>query len=163
MAMTISGLSMVPAKAAGLPRPHATVFCGGDRQADEIATGVAKAGMALTPLPESLLDGSVAQQVLLSGMFLPSVQAGRVSSRSLACDSPPFCVGGLPLDWVQHIVHRLAPVGVAGFVLANGLMSSNRSGEGEIRSHREAECCPWETSSLPKGRSAEQQCAVGVT
>lgn len=35
--------------------------------------------------------------------------------------------------WVQHIVHRLAPAGVAGFVLANGSMSSNQSGEGEIR------------------------------
>jgi type I restriction enzyme M protein len=34
---------------------------------------------------------------------------------------------------VQHIVHHLAPAGVAGFVLANGSMSSNQSGEGEIR------------------------------
>jgi type I restriction enzyme M protein len=35
--------------------------------------------------------------------------------------------------WVQHIVHHLAPNGIAGFVLANGSMSSNQSGEGEIR------------------------------
>jgi type I restriction enzyme M protein len=35
--------------------------------------------------------------------------------------------------WVQHIVYHLAPAGVAGFVLANGSMSSNQSGEGEIR------------------------------
>ncbi len=35
--------------------------------------------------------------------------------------------------WVQHIIHHLAPAGVAGFVLANGSMSSNQSGEGEIR------------------------------
>src|SRR6056297_2011083 len=35
--------------------------------------------------------------------------------------------------WVQHIVHHLAPSGVAGFVLSNGSMSSNQSGEGEIR------------------------------
>ena len=35
--------------------------------------------------------------------------------------------------WVQHIVYHLAPTGVAGFVLANGSMSSNQSGEGEIR------------------------------
>ncbi len=35
--------------------------------------------------------------------------------------------------WVQHIVHHLAPSGVAGFVLANGSMSSNQSGEGDIR------------------------------
>ena len=35
--------------------------------------------------------------------------------------------------WVQHIIHHLAPTGTAGFVLANGSMSSNQSGEGEIR------------------------------
>ena len=35
--------------------------------------------------------------------------------------------------WVQHIVHHLAPTGTAGFVLANGSMSSSQSGEGEIR------------------------------
>ena len=35
--------------------------------------------------------------------------------------------------WVQHIVQRLAPWGTAGFVLANGSMSSSQSGEGAIR------------------------------
>jgi type I restriction enzyme M protein len=35
--------------------------------------------------------------------------------------------------WVQHFIHHLAPTGAAGFVLANGSMSSNQSGEGEIR------------------------------
>jgi type I restriction enzyme M protein len=35
--------------------------------------------------------------------------------------------------WVQHFVHHLSPKGMAGFVLANGSMSSNQSGEGEIR------------------------------
>ncbi|AFU59832.1 N-6 DNA methylase [Candidatus Nitrososphaera gargensis Ga9.2] len=35
--------------------------------------------------------------------------------------------------WVQHFIHHLSPAGVAGFVLANGSMSSNTSGEGEIR------------------------------
>ncbi len=35
--------------------------------------------------------------------------------------------------WVQHFVHHLSPNGTAGFVLANGSMSSNTSGEGEIR------------------------------
>jgi type I restriction enzyme M protein len=34
---------------------------------------------------------------------------------------------------VQHIIHHLAPRGIAGFVLANGSMSSNQSGEGQIR------------------------------
>ena len=35
--------------------------------------------------------------------------------------------------WVQHMVHHLAPKGATGFVLANGSMSSEQSGEGEIR------------------------------
>ncbi len=35
--------------------------------------------------------------------------------------------------WVQHFIDHLAPTGLAGFVLANGSMSSNQSGEGEIR------------------------------
>lgn len=35
--------------------------------------------------------------------------------------------------WVQHIIKHLAPQGYAGFVLANGSMSSSQSGEGEIR------------------------------
>ena len=41
--------------------------------------------------------------------------------------------GNANFAWVQHIVHHLAPVGTAGFVLANGSMSSNQSGEGHIR------------------------------
>jgi type I restriction enzyme M protein len=44
---------------------------------------------------------------------------------------PP--VGNANFAWVQHIIYHLAPTGVAGFVLANGSMSSNQSGEGEIR------------------------------
>jgi len=35
--------------------------------------------------------------------------------------------------WVQHMIHHLAPNGMAGFVLANGSMSSQSSGEGDIR------------------------------
>ncbi len=41
--------------------------------------------------------------------------------------------GNANFAWVQHMVHHLAPGGVAGFVLANGSMSSGQSGEGEIR------------------------------
>ncbi len=44
---------------------------------------------------------------------------------------PP--VGNANFAWVQHFIHHLAPNGIAGFVLANGSMSSNQSGEGEIR------------------------------
>ncbi len=41
--------------------------------------------------------------------------------------------GNANFAWVQHFIHHLAPDGYAGFVLANGSMSSNQSGEGEIR------------------------------
>jgi type I restriction enzyme M protein len=41
--------------------------------------------------------------------------------------------GNANFAWVQHFIHHLAPGGMAGFVLANGSMSSNQSGEGEIR------------------------------
>jgi type I restriction enzyme M protein len=44
---------------------------------------------------------------------------------------PP--AGNANFAWVQHFIHHLAPNGVAGFVLANGSMSSNQSGEGETR------------------------------
>ena len=41
--------------------------------------------------------------------------------------------GNANFAWVEHIVHHLAPAGVAGFVLANASMSSQQSGEGDIR------------------------------
>jgi type I restriction enzyme M protein len=44
---------------------------------------------------------------------------------------PP--AGNANYAWLQHIHYHLAPYGTAGVVLANGSMSSNQSGEGEIR------------------------------
>jgi type I restriction enzyme M protein len=35
--------------------------------------------------------------------------------------------------WMQHMIHHLAPGGTLGLVLANGSMSSNTGGEGDIR------------------------------
>jgi type I restriction enzyme M protein len=35
--------------------------------------------------------------------------------------------------WIQHFIHHLAPDGRAGFVMANGSLTSNTRGEGEIR------------------------------
>ena len=45
--------------------------------------------------------------------------------------TPP--AGNANFAWVQHFIHHLAPHGVAGFVLANGSLSSQQSGEGDIR------------------------------
>lgn len=44
---------------------------------------------------------------------------------------PP--VGNANYAWLQHILWKLKPSGQAGIVLANGSMSSNTSGEGQIR------------------------------
>ncbi len=45
--------------------------------------------------------------------------------------APP--TGNANFAWVQHFIHHLSPNGMAGFVLSNGSMSSNTSGEGDIR------------------------------
>ena len=44
---------------------------------------------------------------------------------------PP--VGNANYAWLQHMLWKLRPGGQAGVVLANGSMSSNTSGEGQIR------------------------------
>lgn len=44
---------------------------------------------------------------------------------------PP--AGNANYAWIQHMLSHLAPTGVMGTVLANGSMSSNTGGEGEIR------------------------------
>ena len=44
---------------------------------------------------------------------------------------PP--VGNANYAWLQHIYWHLKPTGTAGIVLANGSMSSNSGGEGDIR------------------------------
>jgi type I restriction enzyme M protein len=45
--------------------------------------------------------------------------------------TPPS--GNANYAWIQHFIHHLSPNGSAGFVLANGSMSSMQSGEGTIR------------------------------
>jgi type I restriction enzyme M protein len=44
---------------------------------------------------------------------------------------PP--AGNANFAWLQHMVSHLSPRGVAGVVLANGSLSSQQSGEGDIR------------------------------
>jgi type I restriction enzyme M protein len=45
--------------------------------------------------------------------------------------APP--AGNANYAWLQHVVSKLGPSGVAGVVLANGSMSTQQSGEGQIR------------------------------
>jgi len=46
-------------------------------------------------------------------------------------ETPP--VGNANYAWILHMLSKLSANGVAGFVLANGSMSTNTKGEGEIR------------------------------
>lgn len=45
--------------------------------------------------------------------------------------TPP--AGNANYAWIQHMIHHLAPKGKIGLVLANGALSTQTSGEGEIR------------------------------
>ena len=45
--------------------------------------------------------------------------------------TPPS--GNANYAWIQHMIHHLAPNGKIGLVLANGALSTQTSGEGEIR------------------------------
>jgi type I restriction enzyme M protein len=42
-------------------------------------------------------------------------------------------VGNANYAWLQHFISKLSPRGAAGVVLANGSLSTQKSGEGEIR------------------------------
>jgi type I restriction enzyme M protein len=82
---------------------------------------------------EDLHPGLMARYVLANPPFNDSDWGGeklRAGDR-WQYGVPP--VGNANFAWVQHFIHHLAPDGVAGFVLANGSLSSQQSGEGDIR------------------------------
>jgi type I restriction enzyme M protein len=76
--------------------------------------------------------------VLANPPFNVSDWSGQLlrGDRRFAFGDPP--VGNANYAWIQHFIHHLAYPngrggGVAGFVMANGSLSSNTGGEGEIR------------------------------
>lgn len=82
---------------------------------------------------EDLHAGLKADFVLANPPFNDSDWGG---DRVRAGERWPYGVppaGNANFAWVQHFIHHLAPYGLAGFVLANGSLSSQQSGEGEIR------------------------------
>jgi type I restriction enzyme M protein len=82
---------------------------------------------------EDLHPGLKADFVLANPPFNDSDWGGE---RVRAGERWPYGVppeGNANFAWVQHFIHHLAPYGLAGFVLANGSLSSQQSGEGEIR------------------------------
>jgi type I restriction enzyme M protein len=84
-------------------------------------------------LHEDLHPGLKADFVLANPPFNDSDWGGErlKNDGRWAHGTPP--TGNANFAWVQHFVHHLAPHGMAGFVLANGSLSSQQSGEGDIR------------------------------
>jgi type I restriction enzyme M protein len=82
---------------------------------------------------EDLHPGLKADFVLANPPFNDSDWGGEKARAGRRWDygTPP--AGNANFAWVQHFISHLAPHGVAGFVLANGSLSSQQSGEGEIR------------------------------
>jgi type I restriction enzyme M protein len=61
-------------------------------------------------------------------------------------------VGNANVAWVQHMIHHLASTGYAGFVLANGSMSSNQSGEVLFMSFDKGDCRQQCIQAEPNGK-----------
>lgn len=79
-----------------------------------------------------------ADYILANPPFNVSDWSGQLlrGDKRWAYGDPP--VGNANYAWIQHFIFHLAPPnghggGVAGFVMANGSLSSNSGGEGEIR------------------------------
>jgi len=79
-----------------------------------------------------------ADYILANPPFNVSDWGGKLleNDKRWAFGTPPN--GNANYAWIQHFIHHLAPAngrggGCAGFVMANGSLSSNSGGEGEIR------------------------------
>ena len=71
--------------------------------------------------------------ILANPPFNVSDWSGEQLREDLRWKHGPPPTGNANYAWLQHFVHKLAPHGRAGIVLANGSMNSNASGEGDIR------------------------------
>jgi len=88
-------------------------------------------------LGDSLLDDKFAGARADFVMANPPFNMKKWGAAQVAKDArweygePPD--GNANYAWIQHFVHHLAPNGRAGFVMANGSLTSNTNGEGKIR------------------------------
>ncbi|MER9740571.1 type I restriction-modification system subunit M [Mesorhizobium sp. M0187] len=83
---------------------------------------------------EDLHKGLMAKYVLANPPFNDSDWGGdklKGDTERWKYGVPP--AGNANFAWLQHIIYHLAPDGYAGVVLANGSLSSQQSGEGDIR------------------------------
>jgi type I restriction enzyme M protein len=79
-----------------------------------------------------------ADYILANPPFNISDWSGQLLREDVRWKHGPPPVGNANYAWIQHFIHHLAPPngrggGIAGFVMANGSLSSNTGGEGEIR------------------------------
>ncbi len=79
-----------------------------------------------------------ADYILANPPFNVSDWSGKLLREDVRWRFGPPPVGNANYAWIQHFIHHMAPPnghggGVAGFVMANGSLSSNSGGEGEIR------------------------------
>jgi len=80
-----------------------------------------------------LHDGLKADFILANPPFNMSYWGGETLKESARWKFGVPPASNANYAWIQHFIHHLAPRGIAGFVMANGSLSSNQSGEGEIR------------------------------
>jgi N-6 DNA methylase/HsdM-like protein len=87
------------------------------------------------------MDAAEYKYVVLGLIFLKYISDALVAkhaelaaqtAQGADAEDPDKC-RAVNFAWVQHFIYYLAPTGLAGFVLANGSMSSNQSSDGEIR------------------------------
>jgi len=76
--------------------------------------------------------------ILANPPFNVSDWSGKLLQDDVRWKYGPPPTGNANYAWIQHFIHHLAPPnghggGQAGFVMANGSLSSNTGGEGEIR------------------------------
>ncbi|WP_224549389.1 type I restriction-modification system subunit M [Mesorhizobium sp. CA16] len=82
---------------------------------------------------EDLHKGLMAKHVLANPPFNDSDWGGEKLRGDVRWKYGVPPAGNANFAWLQHIIYHLAPDGYAGVVLANGSLSSQQSGEGDIR------------------------------
>ncbi|MDS4031781.1 MAG: class I SAM-dependent DNA methyltransferase [Candidatus Contendobacter sp.] len=81
----------------------------------------------------NLHDSLVADYIIANPPFNQKDWGGKRlrSDKRWKYGTPPE--GNANYAWIQHFISHLSQEGIAGFVLANGALTSNTSGEGHIR------------------------------
>ncbi|WAJ47005.1 type I restriction-modification system subunit M [Mycobacterium sp. Aquia_216] len=117
-------------------------FCVYGQESVEQTWRMAKLNLAIHGIDNAgLARGDTFAEDLHAGVCMDYVMANppfNIKDWARDEDDPRWRFGIPPAananyGWIQHILAKLAPGGVAGVVMANGSMSSNALGEGDIR------------------------------